>query len=108
MAKDGSLVVNLGDVFEPGTANVSLYQERLLLRLEEELGLKLCQRFYWHSPSKLPTPKSWVAIRRVRCKFSVETLYWLSLSPTECYADNRQVLKPYSAKMLRTIAAGAR
>jgi DNA modification methylase len=105
LANDGSLVVNLGDIYEQGTPFLSLYQERLLIRLQDELGLRLCQKFYWHSPTKLAVPKTWVAIKRVRVKPSVEQLYWLSASP-EPYADNSQVLLPYSARMRRTIAQG--
>lgn len=105
LAKDGSIVLNLADVFERGTPMVSLYQERLLIRLEDELGLKLCQRFAWQNPSKLPSPAEWVTVRRVRVKPGLEQVYWLSPNP-QPYADNRQVLKPYSDSMLARIRSG--
>lgn len=105
LTPDGSLVINLGDLWEAGMPNVSLYQERLLIRLHDQLGLKLCQRFYWQSPTRLPLPKTWVAVQRIRVKNSVEQLWWLSQSGRP-YASNREVLTPYSAKMKRTIAKG--
>lgn len=105
ITRDGSIVINLGEVWNQGVPNLSLYQERLLIRLHDELGLKLCEKFYWHSPTKLPVPKTWVAVRRVRVKPSVEQLYWLSPSDHP-YASNREVLTPYSRKMIRTIAQG--
>lgn len=104
LADDGSLVLNLADVWNPGEATISLYQERLLIKLEEELGLKLCQRFAWQNPSKLPAPAQWVTIERKRVKPSLEQIYWLSAGDPP--ADNRQVLQAYSDSMRRRLAAG--
>jgi len=73
---------------------LSLYQERLLIRFEDELGLKLCQRFAWHNTAKLPAPAERVTVRRVRVKPSLENIFWLSSSDNS-YADNRQILVPY-------------
>lgn len=81
----------------------SLYMERLLIRLEDELGIHLLQRLDWHSPTKLPTPLQWVGIRRVRVKPSVEPLLWLSPDPQNAKADNRNVLRTYSENGLRSI-----
>ncbi|MBK1901984.1 MULTISPECIES: site-specific DNA-methyltransferase [Burkholderia] len=105
LARDGSVVLNLGDVMNRGEPTYSLYQERLLIRLEDELGWKLCQRFAWQNPSKLPSPAEWVTIKRVRVKGSLEQLYWLAPNDMP-YADNRQVLVPYSDSMLNLLARG--
>lgn len=104
LADDGSLVINLADAWNPGEATLSLYQERLLIRLEDELGLKLCQRFAWENPSKLPSPAQWVTIERKRVKSSIEQVYWLSAGDPP--ADNRQVLTAYSEAMRRRVASG--
>lgn len=105
LTADGGIVLNLMDVWEPGRPALSLYQERLLVKLEDALGLKLQQRFFWENPSKMPAPAEWVTVRRVRVKPTVEQVYWLS--PYEHpYADNRQVLKPYSESMKQRIAQG--
>lgn len=69
IVKDGSVVLSLG---EP---TLSLYQERVLIKFEDELGLKLCQRFAWNSPSKLPAPAEWVTVPRVRVKPSLGCVF---------------------------------
>src|SRR5262249_32975131 len=56
-------------------------------------------------PSRLPTPAEWVTIKRTRVKDAVNTLWWLSKTP-EPYADNRQVLRPYSRSMKRLLRDG--
>lgn len=71
LTHDGSVVINLGDAFRHGEPVMSLYQEKLLIRLEEELGLRLAQRFAWFNPSKLPAPAEWVTVRRVRVRPSL-------------------------------------
>lgn len=105
LTKDGSIVLNLADVWEPGRPSISLYQERLLLRLVDDLGLRLCQRYAWLNPSKLPAPAEWVTVRRVRVKPSLEQIYWLS-PHDHPYADNRAVLRPYSERMKARLAEG--
>jgi site-specific DNA-methyltransferase (cytosine-N4-specific) len=105
MAADGSLVVNLGDVWTRNSPTVSLYQERTMTALQDRLGLHLCQRFVWHNPSSLPVPTNYVGIERIRVKNACETLWWLSASERP-YADNRAILEPYSERMLGLIRKG--
>jgi DNA modification methylase len=105
LAPDGSLFLNTGDCWLPGTPTASLYQERLLLALVDDLGYHLAQRLYWENPSKLPAPAEWVTIRRIRLTPSVEQILWLSKSPFP-KADNRAVLRPYSQSMRATLANG--
>lgn len=102
---DGSVVINLGDVMNRGEPSFSTYQERLIIRLEDELGWKLCQRYAWHNPAKMPAPAEWVTVRRVRVKTSIEPVYWFAPNGMP-YGDNRQVLAPYSDSMRATLAAG--
>jgi len=105
MKTDGSIVINLGDVMNSGEPTFSLYQERLLIRLEDDLGWKLAQRYAWYNTAKLPTPAQWVTVKRVRLKSSLEQIYWMA--PNEMpYADNREVLVPYSDSMRSRLAAG--
>jgi|UPI00082F3FF3 site-specific DNA-methyltransferase (cytosine-N4-specific) len=105
LTKDGSVVINLGDAWRRGEPTLSLYQERLLIRLEDELGMKLCQRFAWQNPAKMPVPAEWVTIRRVRVKPSLESIFWLSPSD-QPYANNRAILTPYSDSMRKVIKDG--
>jgi site-specific DNA-methyltransferase (cytosine-N4-specific) len=106
LADDGSLFLNLGDCWEKGHPSLSLYAERVLLRLVDDLGFRLAQRFEWHNPSKMPAPAEWVCVKRVRVKSSLEKIYWLSKGDFHPYADNRGVLTPYSDSMRRRIATG--
>ena len=103
MATDGSIVLDLCDVYRKGAPFLNLYQEQLLLRLQSDLGLNLCGKFPWYSPSKMPSAH-WVTVERVRVTNAVETMFWLAAS--EPYADNRQVLRQYSASYAQTLAKG--
>lgn len=100
----GSLVLNVGPVWQRGQPTQSLYQERLLLRLVDELGYHLAQRFYYHNPSKVPSSE-WVTVRRVRVRNTVEDIWWLAKTANP-KADNRRVLVPYSERMTKLIARG--
>ena len=95
---NGSLVIDIGGAWKPGTPTRSLYHFELLLMLCEEFGFHLCQEHYWWNPSKLPTPAEWVNIRRVRVKDAVNCVWWLSPTPWP-KASNRRVLAPYSDSM---------
>jgi hypothetical protein len=106
IADTGSIMLNLGDAWMPGTPSMSLYQERVLLRLVDELGLHLAERLYWHNPAKLPTPASYVTVRRVRVTPAVEQIYWLAKDPDRCHGNNRNVLRPYSESMLYALSRG--
>ncbi len=54
LSETGSVMLNLGDAWIPGRPAQSLYQERVLLRLIDELGYSLLQRLYWHNPLSSP------------------------------------------------------
>lgn len=103
--EDGSFVMNLGDVFEAGAPYVSTYQERLIIRLEDDLNWKLAQKFYWQNPAKLPAPAQYVTVERCRNKNSVEQIYWMA-PKGKPYGDNRNVLVPYSGAMKARLADG--
>jgi site-specific DNA-methyltransferase (cytosine-N4-specific) len=104
LVDDGSLCINLADTWVRGQPTLSLYQEELLLRLVRQEGFHFCQRFHWHSPTKIPASE-WVTIRRVRVKTTTEQIFWLAKSPNP-KVRQRRVLQPYSAKMIRDLARG--
>lgn len=105
LTADGSVMLNLGDVWLPNSPTTSLYQERLLLELVDRLGYHLVQKLYWNNPSKMPGPAEYVTVRRIRVTPSIENILWLSLTPNP-KADNRNVLVDYSASMRRTLDRG--
>jgi site-specific DNA-methyltransferase (cytosine-N4-specific) len=99
---EGSFVMELGGAWDRGGTR-SLFPYELLVRLGKLFYL--AQDFYWHNPSRLPTPAEWVTIRRTRVKEAVTHIWWLSKTP-EPQADNRQVLIPYSKSMKRLLKDG--
>ncbi|MCI0492157.1 MAG: site-specific DNA-methyltransferase, partial [Planctomycetes bacterium] len=78
---DGSFVLDLGGAYKRGSPTRSLYNFRVLIRLCDEIGFVLCEDFYWHNPSKLPSPIEWVNKRKLRVKDSVNTIWWLGKTP---------------------------
>jgi site-specific DNA-methyltransferase (cytosine-N4-specific) len=97
---DGSFILNIGGSYNPGTPTRSLYHYKLLIELVETIGFHLAQECFWYNPAKMPMPAEWVTVRRIRVKDSVEFVWWLSKTPWP-NANNRKVLKPYSADMER-------
>jgi DNA modification methylase len=94
----GSFVVDLGGAYRRGYPVRSLYQFRVLINFVDNVGLHLAEEFYWHNPSKLPSPIEWVNKRKLRAKDSVNTLWWLSKTEWP-KADITNVLAPYSDRM---------
>lgn len=103
---DGSVVIDLGGAWRKGSPSKSLYQYRLLIALADEVGLHLCQEFYWWNTSKLPGPAQWVNIERRRVKDAVNCIWWLSPDPAKAKANNRNVLKPYTPSMRKLVERG--
>jgi DNA modification methylase len=105
LKNSGSLVIDIGGAWKPGSPVRSLYHFKLLIMLCEEFGFHLAQDFYWWNPSKLPTPAEWVNIRRIRVKDAVNAVWWLSKSEWP-RASNRRVLQPYSPSMEALLVNG--
>lgn len=98
---EGSLVIDIGGTWIKNYPTRSLYHYELVLELcrpekEGGCGFLLAQELYWYNPAKLPTPAEWVTVRRERVKDAVNTVWWLSKT-AHPKANNRRVLKPYSA-----------
>lgn len=102
---DGSLVLHLGGSWVAGCPVKHLYQFKLLIALCEEVGYCLAQDIYWYNKAKLPTPAEWVAVRRVRLKDAVDSIWWLSKAENP-KANNRKVLKEYSSSMQKLLKDG--
>lgn len=99
---DGSFVLDLGGAYRKGVPVRSLYNYRVLMRFCDELGFHLAEEFFWHNPSKLPSPIEWVNKRKLRVKDSVNTVWWLSKTEWP-KADVTKVLAPYSERMKKLI-----
>lgn len=99
---DGSFVLDLGGAYQRGVPSRSLYQFRVLIRFCDDLGFFLAEDFYWHNPSKLPSPIEWVNKRKIRAKDTVNTLWWFSKTEWP-KADVSKVLAPYSDRMKKLL-----
>jgi site-specific DNA-methyltransferase (cytosine-N4-specific) len=102
LTDDGSIVVEMGNVWEPGEPAMSTIALEALLSFLKAGDLKLCQQFICHNPARLPTPAQWVNIDRIRVKDSYTHVWWMAPT-TRPKADNRRVLKPYSRSMLKLL-----
>jgi hypothetical protein len=102
LTKDGSLVLEIGNSWEPGRPVMSTLALRALLAFLDEGKLNLCQEFICHNPARLPSPIQWVNIERCRVKDSYTHVWWMSPSDRP-KADNRQVLQEYSESMKRLL-----
>jgi DNA modification methylase len=98
----GSFVIDIGGAYEKGVPVRSLYPFRVLLKFCDELGFHLAEDFYWHNPSKLPSPIEWVNKRKMRVKDSVNTVWWFSRTPWP-KANVSNVLAEYSDRMKKLL-----
>jgi site-specific DNA-methyltransferase (cytosine-N4-specific) len=105
LTPDGSIVIELGNGWEPGRPTVSTASLKALLAFQEAAGLHLCQEFIGYNPARLPTPAEWVTVRRIRVKDAYTRLWWLSPTPHP-KADNRRVLTAYSDSMKKLLQKG--
>lgn len=105
LAPDGSIVVEMGNSWEPGMPVMSTLALRALLEFQEKNELHLCQEFIWHNPARLPSPAQWVNVERSRVKDSFTKLWWMA--PTEKpKASNQRVLQEYSKAMKTLLKRG--
>lgn len=102
LTDDGSIVIEMGNAWEPGLPVMSTLAIESLLAFKTAADLYLCQEFIWYNPAKLPTPAQWVTVDRSRLKDAFTRLWWLSPTPKP-KADNRNVLGPYSESMKRLL-----
>jgi len=105
LKKDGSIVIELGNAWEPGLPVMSTLALRSLLSFLDRGQFHLCQQFVCYNPARLPSPAQWVNVERIRVKDSFTHVWWMS--PTSVpKADNRRVLKEYSPAMSRLLNTG--
>lgn len=97
----GSVVIELGNAWEPGRPVQSLIPLQSLMSFvsNEEAGFHLCQEFICHNPARLPSPAQWVTIERIRVTDSYTHLWWMARTDRP-KANNRNVLRPYSEATL--------
>lgn len=106
LTPDGSIVIEMGNSWEPGMPVMSTLALRALLEFQSKNELHLCQEFIWQNPAKLPSPAQWVNVERIRVKDSFTKLWWMSSSRTP-KANNQRVLQEYSKAMKGLLKKGS-
>ena len=105
LTPDGSIVIEIGNAWEPGRPVQSLLPIRALMGFLEhpKAGLRLCQEFVCYNPSRLPSPAAWVTTNRIRAVDSYTHIWWMAKTDFP-KADNSRVLRPYSKSMKQLLA----
>jgi site-specific DNA-methyltransferase (cytosine-N4-specific) len=103
LVDNGSLVINLADVYQPGSPTLMAYQEQFVVNMVQ-MGWHLCGKQVWHNPQK-PKTTPYVTMTRERIAGGVENFFWFSPS-AHPKADNRRVLVPYSEGFKAKLANG--
>lgn len=104
LSETGSLVIEIGNSWEPERPVQSLLHLECLLALVKhpDANLRLIQEFICYNPSKLPSPAQWVTVNRIRTVDSYTHVWWIAKSDFP-KADNKKVLKPYSKSMINLL-----
>ena len=106
LARGANIALNLSnDIFEPGLPARSTYLERLVIALEDRLGLKLMERHPWVS-NKPPGPVKWASMERIHLNVAWEPVYWFCNDPLHTLADNRRVLRPHTLRHAEFVKSG--
>jgi site-specific DNA-methyltransferase (cytosine-N4-specific) len=97
---DGSIVIELGNAWEPGRPIQSLLPLESLISFVKDptAKLRLCQQFICYNPTRLPSPAQWVTVNRIRTTDSYTHVWWMAKSDYP-KADSRKVIRPYSKSM---------
>lgn len=108
LADNGSLVIELGNSWEPNRPVQSLLALKALMSIAESegTGLRLIQEFVCYNPSRLPSPAQWVTVNPLRTVDSYTHVWWFAKTDYP-KADNRKVLRPYSKAMKNLLKKGS-
>jgi hypothetical protein len=100
LTPDGSIVIEIGNAWEPGRPVQSLLPLQCLLDFVENprADLRLCQELICYNPARLPSPAQWVTVERERVTDSYTRVWWMAATDRP-KADNSAVLRPYSNSM---------
>lgn len=103
----GAITLNIAnDIFQSGVPSRSLYCERLVLAICDELNLSLMDRLVWVNPSKCPGPTQWACKTRQQLKGAYEPIFYFTNDPKLARSNNRRVLQPHTERMQKLIASG--
>jgi DNA modification methylase len=102
LAPKGSIVIELGNAWEPGRPVQSTLPHRALLAFLDAGPFQLCQEITYYNPARLPSPAQWVTVNRMRLKDATTKIWWMAKCDRPD-SDNRRVLRPYSIHMKKLL-----
>ncbi|WHR54465.1 MULTISPECIES: DNA-methyltransferase [Vibrio] len=103
----GSVVLNVSnDIFESKRPSRSTYLERMVLALNDRLGLSLMDRWPWINTSKPPAPTQWACVNRMQLCSAWEPVYWFTNDPDRVRSDNRRVLVEHTEQHKKLLEQG--
>lgn len=94
----GSIVIELGNAWEPGRPVMSILPLEALLAFLKRGDLHLCEQFVCENPARLPGPAQWVNVERIRVKDAFTHVWWMAATERP-RASNKRVLTKYSDAM---------
>ena len=94
---DGTIAINLMDVYVPGTPMISPYVERFILDAIDTHGLHLAGRMPWHSPNKLGNIE-WTIKRKQALRNTMEHVILLSKTEKPSWNIDRLPREPYAER----------
>lgn len=97
LREDGTLAINLMDVFTPGSPMLSPYVERFVIDAIDRHGLHLAGRMPWHSPNKLANLE-WSVKRKQALRNTVEHVILLSKNGMPAWNTDRLPREPYTER----------
>lgn len=97
LTEDGTLAVNLMDVFVPGSPMISPYVERFTLDVIDRHGLHLAGRMPWQAPNKLGNIE-WTVKRRQALRNTVEHVLLFSKNGLPAWDIDRLPKEPYAKR----------
>lgn len=107
LERGGSICLNVSnDIFEPGSPARSIYREKLVIAIVEELGLWKMDELPWINRCKPPGPVRYASIERNQLNVTWEPVYWFAKDPAHVKADNRRVLLPHTEQHRRYMESG--
>ncbi|MGV0087397.1 DNA-methyltransferase (plasmid) [Rahnella aceris] len=107
LSNGASVVMNIGtDIFMNKSPARSLYPEKLVLALHENLGLFLMDRIPWVNRAKPVGPTYWACVERVQLAVAHEPIYWFTNNPHRVKSDNRRVLLPHHEAQRKLVESG--
>lgn len=104
---DGTIAINLMDVFVGGAPTLSPYVERFTLAAIDDVGLQLAGRMMWHSPTKLGNI-NWTSTRKIVPKNSLEHLLLFSKTAAPAWDITRMDRGTYANREVKKNGRGRR